>query len=80
MPNQPHFKNPNCTRPLTPELEELVEEIIGLRALTKTTGFLTYKTQREMLARLSPPDAAAVGRALALREKEAQAPIYQRNK
>jgi len=38
--------------------------------LATTTGFMTFKTQREILSRLTPADAAAVGRALAKRQQE----------
>ena len=55
---------------LRPELERIVEDILGLRALAATTGFMTFKSQREILARLSPADQAAVGRALAQQEKQ----------
>lgn len=53
---------------LRPELEQIVEDIIGLRALAATTGFMTFKSQRDILARLSPGDQAAVGRELANRQ------------
>jgi hypothetical protein len=59
-----------ATQQLKPELEQIVEDILGLRALATTTGFMTFKSQREMLARLTPADQAAVGRALAKRDKE----------
>lgn len=52
------------------ELETIVEDILGLRALAATTGFMTFKSQREILARLTPADQAAVGRTLAKRETE----------
>lgn len=55
---------------LKPELEQIVEDILGLRALATATGFMTFKSQRDILARLSPADQAAIGRALAKREKE----------
>jgi hypothetical protein len=54
---------------LKPELETIVEDILGLRALAATTGFMTFKSQREILARLSPADQAAIGRALVKHEK-----------
>ena len=54
---------------LRPELETIVEDILGLRALAATTGFMTFKSQREILARLSPADQAAIGRALANKEQ-----------
>jgi hypothetical protein len=55
---------------LKPELEQIVEDILGLRALATTTGFMTFKSQRDILAQLTPKDQAAVGRALAMREKQ----------
>jgi hypothetical protein len=55
---------------LRPELEQIVDDIFGLRALASTTGFMTYKSQRDLLAQLSPKDQAAVGRALHMREKQ----------
>jgi len=58
------------TQQLRPELETIVEDILGLRALATSTGFMTFKSQREIRARLTPADQAAVGRALAKREKE----------
>jgi len=55
---------------LKPELEQIIDDLLGLRALAATTGFMTFKSQRELLARLTPADQAAVGRALAMREKQ----------
>jgi hypothetical protein len=55
---------------LRPELEQIVEDILGLRALSATTGFMTFKSQRDILAQLTPKDQAAVGRAIAVREKQ----------
>lgn len=63
-------KNMATTQQLKPELEAIVEDILGLRALADTTGFMTFKSQRDILAQLTPADQAAVGRALAKREKE----------
>jgi hypothetical protein len=54
---------------LRPELEQIVEDILGLRALATATGFMTFKTQRELLASLSPTDMAAIGHALTKREQ-----------
>lgn len=59
-----------ATQQLKPELQTIVDDIIGLRALASTTGFMTFRSQREILARLTPADQAAIGRALALKEKE----------
>jgi len=57
------------TTQLRPELEQIVDDIFGLRALASTTGFMTFKSQRDILAQLTPKDQAAVGRAIAMREK-----------
>lgn len=59
-----------ATQQLKQELESIVDDILGLRALASSTGFMTFKSQRDILARLTPADQAAVGRALAKREKE----------
>ena len=53
---------------LRPELEQIVEKIIGLRQLASSTGFMTFKEQRAILERLSSDDKALVGRALAIRD------------
>ena len=55
---------------LRPELVKVVEDILGLRALAATTGFMTFKTQKAILERLSPEDMAAVGYALAKIEQQ----------
>lgn len=52
------------TQQLTPELQVIVDDLYGLKALAATTGFMTFKSQREILARLTPSEQAAVGRAL----------------
>ena len=54
-----------------------LEDLVGLRALANATGFLTFKSQRDILAQLTPKDQAAVGRALALREKQSPTPQAQ---
>jgi hypothetical protein len=64
------------TEVLTPRQQEAYDDIAGLIALQKTTGFFTYRTQREILSKLSPHDAAVVGRALAKRVQ----PIYTERK
>jgi len=66
------------TQPLKRELEQIVDDICGLRALATTTGFMTFKSQREILARLTPAEQAAVGRELAIRERHTQ-PIYTKS-
>jgi hypothetical protein len=55
---------------LRPELEKIVETIIGLKAVAASTGYMTFKEQRAILDRLTSEDKAAVGRALAKRERE----------
>lgn len=55
---------------LRPELVKVVDDIIGLRQLAATTGFSTFRTQREIINRLSPEDMAAVGHALAKIEQQ----------
>ena len=55
---------------LRPELAKVVEDILGLRALSKTTGFLTFKSQKQILEKLTPEDAAIVGHALAKVEQQ----------
>jgi len=55
---------------LRPDLLKVVEDLLGLRALANATGFMTFKSQKEILSRLSPEDMAAVGRALAKIEKQ----------
>jgi hypothetical protein len=56
------------TRQLRPELEQIVDEIFGLRALAASTGYMTFRSQRELLSKLSAKDQAAVGHALYLRD------------
>jgi len=56
-----------------------VEDIIGLKTLATTTGYMTFKSQKVILDALTPEDMAAVGRELARREKNQQ-PICNRTK
>lgn len=53
---------------LRPELEKVVETIIGLRQLATSTGFMTFREQKEILERLSSEDKSLVGRELVKRE------------
>jgi hypothetical protein len=62
---------------LRKDLQQIVDDILGLRALAETTGFMTFKSQREILARLTPADQASVGHALAKAEARKQ-PIVKR--
>jgi hypothetical protein len=49
---------------LTPKLQTIVDRISALRSLTKTSGFRTEKSQRDLLMPLSPDDLALVAQAL----------------
>jgi hypothetical protein len=49
---------------LTPKLQTIVDRISALRTLTKTSGFRTEKSQRDLLMPLSPDDLAVVAQAL----------------
>jgi hypothetical protein len=64
---------------LRPDLEKIVDNIIGLRQLAAQTGFMTFKEQRIILEPLSSEDKATVGRELVKREQKQQ-PIYDRTK
>jgi hypothetical protein len=55
---------------LRPELEKVVEDILGLRALATATGYMTFKSQKQILDRLTPEDAAIVGHELARRQQK----------
>jgi hypothetical protein len=57
---------------LRPDLEKIVETIIGLRQLATSTGFMTFKEQKVILERLSSEDKSLVGRELAKREPKKQ--------
>jgi hypothetical protein len=61
---------------LRPELEKIVETLIGLKQLATTTGFMTFKEQKVILERLSSEDKSLVGRELAKRQQ----PIYEHTK
>jgi hypothetical protein len=67
-PTQRSIMAPTPNRQLPPELEEIVDEIFGLRALAASTGYMTFRSQREILAKLTPKDQAAIGHALYLRD------------
>ena len=62
---------------LRPDLQEVVADIVALKAMTKNEHFITHKAQREILSKLNPSDLAAVARAIAEEEKRHQ-PIYIR--
>lgn len=56
----------NSTLTLRSELQEVVRDILSLRAFTRQDGkFCTHKSQRALLARLNPQDLASVTRAIA---------------
>ena len=57
---------------LRPELEKIVDTLIGLKQLATTTGFMTFKEQKVILERLSSEDKSLVGRELAKREQRQQ--------
>jgi hypothetical protein len=52
------------TQTLTPKLQDIVDKVAALRSLTKTSGFRTEKSQKELLMPLSPNDLALVAEAL----------------
>ena len=64
---------------LRPDLQEVVADILALKAMTKNERFITHKAQREILGKLNASDLAVVARAIAEAEKQQQ-PIYTRNK
>jgi hypothetical protein len=49
---------------LRPDLQEIVRDLLGLKALEKNERFITHKAQREILSKLNPADLTAVARAL----------------
>ena len=62
---------------LKPELQELVADLIALRAMAKDGTVMTHHSQRELVKHLSPRDLADVARAVQDAEKRHQ-PIYRR--
>ena len=52
-----------------PDLQEIVKDILALRAMTRTDNFLTHKSQRALMAHLTPQELAVVARAIAESEK-----------
>lgn len=62
----------NATRPQLqdrPDLQEIVKDILALRAMTRTDNFLTHKSQRALMAHLTPQELAVVARAVAESER-----------
>lgn len=62
---------------LSPALQEIVADVLALKALAKNDHFITNKAQREILSRLNADDLASVARAIAEAEKQ-QEPICKR--
>ena len=50
---------------LSPHLQEVVKDILALKAIEKSERFLTHKSQRELLQHLNAQDLATVARILA---------------
>jgi hypothetical protein len=69
----------NEPKQLRPDLQEVVADILALKAMERNERFITHKAQREILNKLNADDLAAVARAIAAAEKQQQ-PIYTRNK
>ena len=69
----------NQPKQLRPDLQEVVADILALKAMERNERFITHKAQREILGKLNADDLAAVARAIADAEKQQQ-PIYMRNK
>lgn len=55
----------NPLNALRPDLQEVVKDILALKALEKNERFITHKAQRDLLGKLNPQDLAAVARAIA---------------
>jgi hypothetical protein len=49
---------------LSPTLQQVVFRVLALRAMTKESGFITNRTQRELLNSLNAHDLAEVAFAL----------------
>jgi hypothetical protein len=47
-----------------PDLQEIVADILALRAMSKDGMLLTHKSQRDLVAKLNAPDLAIVARAI----------------
>jgi len=62
----------NQPKQLRPELEEIVNDLLALKAMAKD-GILTHHSQRELVRHLNARDLAAVARAVSLTEKQARA-------
>jgi len=64
---------------LRPDLQEVVADILALKAMEKNERFITHKAQREILNKLNADDLAAVARAIAEANKRQQ-PIFNRQR
>lgn len=62
---------------LRPDLQDVVTDILALKAMEKNERFITHKAQREILGKLNAEDLAAVARGIGEAEKQQQ-PIYTR--
>jgi len=70
--NKGVFMTTNAARPTLqdrPDLQEIVNDILALKALAKDSLFLTHKTQREILNKLKPYELAIVARAVSDAQK-----------
>lgn len=67
----------NQPKQLRPELQEVVADILALKAMARNDHFITHKAQREILSKLNPNDLAAVARSISEAERKQQ-PLYTR--
>ena len=58
------LKGMTMTTTMIPKLQTIVDKVSALRSLTKTSGFRTEKSQRDLLMPLSPDELALVAEAL----------------
>src|SRR2546429_8865449 len=54
----------NQPKQLRTDLQEVVADVLALRALQRNDRFITHKAQREILGKLNPNDLATVARAI----------------
>ncbi|HEY6766531.1 MAG TPA: hypothetical protein VI386_17365 [Candidatus Sulfotelmatobacter sp.] len=54
---------------LRPDLQEVVKDVLALKAMAKKDNFLTHRSQRAILNRLNAKDLAAVARVIAEADK-----------
>lgn len=52
------------TTTLSPRLQEIANKVLALRSMSKTTGFQTGKSQKELLTPLNPEELALVAEAI----------------